>query len=394
MAAQLSKNDAPVTPASPERDASAHLPTARPDLRVAITHDFMETYGGAERVTEELAACFPHAPVYAILGRPAVARRMNVESRFHSMLPPRPALLREYRWLAPAFPLIVDAMRVAEADVLLSSSYAFAHRLRTRNDAPQVCYCHSPLRFAWSMTDSYRSERAGARAPLGLAFDAFAAAMRASDRRSSRRVARYLTQAPYVADQISRFYGRPADVVGAPVDCSKFRPADGDPDDYFLLCGRLIEPYKRVRVAIEAFRRLGRRLVVAGDGPSYRELVEAAPPNVEFTGHLGDEDLIPLMQRCQAAIFPSRDDFGLIPVEVMACGRPVLAYGGGGALYTVLPGVTGELFDEQSSDAVEQAVLRYSPDAYDGAAIRRHALQWDRPRFRERVIDAVESVAP
>jgi glycosyltransferase involved in cell wall biosynthesis len=384
-----------VTPASHDREVPAPLPTARSDLLVAITHDFMETYGGAERVTQELAASFPGAPVYAILGRPSVARRMGVESRFHSLLPPRQALLREYRWLAPAFPLMVDAMRVAEADVLLSSSYAYAHRLRTRNDAPQVCYCHSPLRFAWSMTDSYRSDRAGTRAPLGVAFEAFAAAMRRSDRRSSRRVARYLTQAPYVADQIERFYGRQAEVVGAPVDCSKFRPAgegDGDPDDYFLLCGRLIEPYKRVRVAIEAFRRLGRRLVVAGDGPSYRELVATAPPNVEFTGHLGDEDLVPLMQRCQAAIFPSRDDFGLIPVEVMACGRPVLAYRGGGALYTVVPGVTGELFNEQTSDAVEQAVLEYSPDAYDPAAIREHALRWDRPRFRERVIAAVESV--
>ncbi|MEX2195998.1 MAG: glycosyltransferase [Thermoleophilaceae bacterium] len=359
--------------------------------RVVITHDFMETYGGAERVTQEMALAFPDAPVVALLGRPAVAERMGVAERFHSVLGARPRLLRRYRTLAPVFPALADRVRLPEADVVLSSSYAYAHRFRTPADAPRVCYCHSPLRFAWSMTEGYRDEWAGA-GPAGRAFELFAAAMRGSDRRSAQGVREYLTQSPFTAEQIERFYGRDATVIGAPVDCDLFRP-DGEPGDYFLLCGRLIEPYKKVTVAIEAFRRLGRRLVIAGDGPALESLRATAPANVEFTGHLGDDELVPLMQGCLAAVFPSRDDFGLIPVEVMACGRPVIAYGAGGALHTVVPGRTGVLFGDQTPDALEHAVAEFDPGSFDPAAVRAHAEQWDKRRFRGRLVEAVDRAA-
>lgn len=363
-------------------------------MKVVIAHDFMETYGGAERVTQEMAYAFPDAPVYAILGRPSVAERMGVGDRFRSLIPPRSRLLRSYRLAAPGFPLLLDAMRLPEADVLLTSSYAFALRFRTANDAPQVCFCHSPLRFAWSMTQHYRAERAWGKLS-GAAFDSLAAAIRRSDSRGSARVSRFLTQSPYVAEQIRRFYGRRSDVIGAPVDCDLFRPQpiDSVPDDYFMFCGRLVEPYKRAGAAIEAFRRLPHRLLVVGDGPAFQKLRAAAPPNVEFAGHLADAELVKVMQRCQALVFPSRDDFGLLPVEVMACGRPVLAYVGGGANHTVLGGVTGEFFDEQTPAAIAAAVKRFDPDAYDSRRIRAHATQWDTAIFRERLVAAVEETA-
>lgn len=352
----------------------------------------MEAYGGAERVTAEMARAFPAAPVVAILARRSIAARMGVEERCETILPPRPALLRHYRLLAPVLGAIADAYRLPPADVVLSSSYAFAHRLRSRNDAPRVCYCHSPLRFAWSMTESYREQRA--RNPIsGRAFELLAAAMRRSDRRSAQPVAQYLTQSPFTAEQIERFYGRAAAVIGAPVDCDLFRPGGDPPEDYFLFCGRLIEPYKRVGITIEAFRRLGARLIVAGDGPDFERLAAAAPPNVEFLGHVGDDELVPLMQRCRALVFPSRDDFGLIPVEAMACGRPVIAYAGGGSLYTSLPGVTGEVFAEQTAEAIEAMVRRFQPESYDPGRIREHALQWDSARFRERLVEHVATVA-
>lgn len=360
--------------------------------RVVITHDFMETYGGAERVTAEMARAFPEAPVVAILGRASVAERMGVGGRFRSILPPRPALLRYYRALTPALGAIANASRLPDADVVLSSSYAFAHRLRSRNEAPRVCYCHSPLRFAWSMTESYREQRAG-NPFTRRAFELLAAAMRASDRRSAQPIREYLTQSPFTAEQIEHFYSRPATVIGAPVDCELFRPAGEPPGDYYLFCGRLIEPYKQVGITIEAFRRIGERLVVAGAGPDFERLAASAPSNVEFLGHIADDRLVPLMRRCKALIFPSRDDFGLIPVEAMACGRPVLAYAGGGSLYTSQPGVTGELFDEQTADAIEVAVRRFRPDAYDGERIRAHAMQWDSTRFRERLVEHVAAVA-
>lgn len=352
----------------------------------------METYGGAERVTQEMAKAFPEAPVVALLGRRGVARRMGVEERFHSLLPPRTHVLEHYRLLAPCYGVLADRARLPNADVVLNSTYAFAHRMRSSNDAPRVSYCHSPLRFAWSMTDSYR--RLWAAGHLrGPAFDLLASRLRRSDRRAARGVERYLTQSPFMAEQILRFYGREADVIGAPVDCERFRPSGEAPADYFLFCGRLIEPYKRVGLVIEAFRRLGSRLVVAGDGPAFDELRRAAPANVEFVGQVEDDALVELMQSCRAAVFPSRDDFGLIPVEVMACGRPVLAYAGGGSMHTSVPGVTGERFDQQTVESLEKALRRFEPESYDPGRIREHALKWDSRRFRDRLVRQVVDAA-
>jgi glycosyltransferase involved in cell wall biosynthesis len=361
-------------------------------LRVVIAHDFMETYGGAERVTQELAALYPDAPVYAILGRRQVAERMGVADRFHSLLPEREPLLRHYRALAPGFPRYLDARRLPAADILLTSSYAFAHRLRTVNNAPQVCYLHSPLRFAWSMTDSYQQAWAPGRL-RGAAFGRLAGRMRAGDLDASRRVGVYLTQSDFVADQVRRFYGREAAIVGAPVDCGRFVPSPGPAEDYFLICARLVEPYKRISEVIDAFARLPhRRLVIAGDGPELARLRARAGANVEFRGHVHDGELVDLMQHCRAAIFPSEDDFGLVPVEVMACGRPVLAFGGGGALHTVLAGVTGEHFSDRTPDALARLIDGFEPGRYDPAAIRERALRWESIAFGRSVDEIVRGV--
>ncbi|MBI5103610.1 MAG: glycosyltransferase [Solirubrobacterales bacterium] len=363
------------------------------DPRVVITHDYLETYGGAERVTMEMAAAFPEAPVVSILGRRAVAQRMGIGDRWRSVLPERERLLRQYRGMALVTPAIVDHHRVPEADVVLSSSYAFAHRFGPHDGTARVCYCHSPLRFAWSMTGEYR--RRWARGPLsGAAFGAFAASMRSMDRRAAQRVDVYLTQSPYTAELILEAYGRRAEVIGAPVDCEVFQPAaGGDHGGYALLVGRMVEPYKRFDIVIEAFARTGERLMIAGDGPARAELEAMAPPNATFLGHLEDAALVEAMQRARYVVFPSRDDFGLVPLEAMACGRPVLAYDAGGARHTVVPGVTGERFPEQSADALEEALHAFEPEAYDPGEIRRHAEHWDRRRFRarlrERVLSAV-----
>ncbi len=351
-------------------------------VRVTIAHDFAEAYGGAERILATIASIYPEAGVHAILGRRAVAERMGIAERFHSELPERSALLRHYRLLAPLYPGLVRARRLPDADVLLSSSYAFATAFRTRNDAPQLCYCYSPLRFAWSMTDDY-GEQLGTAA--GLAMRPLAAALRRADRRAARRVTRFIAESDFIAEQIRRFYDRDSVVIRPPVDTNLFAPGKPGHDGYYLFCGRLVEAYKRPSLAVEAFRRLGKRLVVAGDGPALAELRAGAPDNIDFRGHLDDDELIPLMQRCAALVFPSRDDFGLMPVEVMACGRPAIAFAGGGALETVAPGLSGEFFQRQDADSLEAAVASFDPDAYDPAAIREHAEQFGAERFREAI---------
>jgi glycosyltransferase involved in cell wall biosynthesis len=218
-----------------------------------------------------------------------------------------------------------------------------------------------------------------------------AGAMRTADRRAAAGVTTYVANSAWVADQISRFYGRTAEVLHPPVDTELFRPnGDGGHDDYFLISGRLIEPYKRFGMAIDAFRELPRRLLVAGDGPAYAELASRAGRNVEFLGRLDDAELVPVMQRAAATIFPSTDDFGLIPVESMACGRPVLAFAEGGALETVQAGSTGEFFDVPTAAALREAIERFEPDAYDPAAIRAHAEGWSVPRFQETLLGIIE----
>ncbi len=360
--------------------------------RVVITHDFAEVYGGAERVTEVLAEEFPDAQVWTIAGRQPIAERMGIADRWHSLLPENEALLKRFRLLTPAYPALIAARRLPEADVVLSSSYAFAHYMRTKNDAPQVCYCHSPLRFAWSMQDAYQSIWSSNSAG-DVGFRAVAAGMRWTDKRAARRVSRYLTQSPYTANQIERFYGIKPDVIGAPIDCNLFKPSSSPREDFFLIVSRLIEPYKRVGVAVEAFRKLGLPLVVAGGGPAFEELRRNAPPNVTFLGQQDDASVVDLMQRCRALLFPSQDDFGLVPVEAMSCGTPIIAYRGGGATHTVVEGFTGTFFDEQTPGAIEAAVRDFDPESLDTSAIRMHAQQWDVTAFRARVRAAVEEVA-
>jgi glycosyltransferase involved in cell wall biosynthesis len=381
-----------LSPPRPAAEADG-LPTYDGPLRVAIAHDFLLAFGGAERVLAEMADAFPAADIWAFFVDDDVASTVTDRARVHMLLPEARVLTDHHRALTPLYPALVRACRIPDADVLLTSSYAFAHRLRTRNNAPQICFCHSPLRFAWTATEAYEDKWAR-RGATRLAFRAIAAAMRRGDRRAAQRVDRYLGCSEWVRDQIRRFYGIEPQMVTAPVNVDRFRP-DGPPEDYFLLCGRLIEPYKRPTAVVDAFRLLpDSRLIVAGDGPEMDSLRDRAPSNVTFLGYVHDDVLVPLMQRCAATIFPSRDDFGLVPLEVNACGRPVLALAGGGALETVADGRSGTLFSEATPEAIAQAVRGFDPNRFDPAEVRAHASAWDRRKFRSELIEIVERAVP
>lgn len=352
-------------------------------MRVVITHDFAESYGGAERVTQEIAAAFPDAPVVGLAGRPEVTHRMGVADRWTSVLSPRPRVLTHYRALTPFFPALARGTTLPAADVLISSTYAFAHHFELPG-AAHIAYCHSPLRFAWSMTDDYAAHLGPARPVVNL----LAERMRRIDRRAAEKVSRFVTQSPFVATQIRTSYGREAEAIGVPLDTDLFSPAPGGNErgDHFLLCGRLIDPYKKVLATVEAFRRMpDRKLVIVGDGPAFAAARARATPNIELVGPRDDAGVVDAMRRASALLFPSRDDFGLVAVEAMACGTPVLAFAGGGALHTVAPGVSGELFPGQTAEAIQAAVEAFDPERYDPAAIRAHALQWGREAFHARL---------
>jgi glycosyltransferase involved in cell wall biosynthesis len=359
-------------------------------VRVVITHDFYETFGGAERVTAEIAATFPDAPVYAILGRRSVARRMGIENRVHRLLPEYEPLLRHYRMLAPCYPPLVRAARLPEADLLIASTYAYAHAFRTPNRAPILCYCHGPFRHLWSQQEQYASQLPGGAAGR-LAFRAYGAGARVFDRIAAASVTQFVTQSWFTVELIRRIYGRTSEILAPPIDCELFRPSGMPPRGYFLFVGRLVEAYKRPSIVVEAFARMpDKLLLIAGDGPARAELEARATDNVRFLGALRDQELVGVMQNCDAALFPSVDDFGLVPLEVNACGRPVLAYRGGGALQTVRPGVSGDFIERQNVDAVVAAISAFNSDWYETDAIRAHAMQWSASDFRDRLREYAE----
>jgi glycosyltransferase involved in cell wall biosynthesis len=327
--------------------------------------------------------------VYAILGRREVAERMGIADRVVTLLPERDALLRHYRRLAPAYPALVRSFRLPAADIVVASSYAYAHGFQTINCAPVVCYCHGPFRHLWTQRTAYSRHLPGGLAGR-LAFSGYAAAARAADRSAARSVHTYLTQSPFTAETIAHCYRRAAQVVPPPIDCGRFHPSGRPHGEYFLFAGRLVEAYKRPSLVVDAFARMpDLRLLVAGDGPAMGALRRRAPRNVEFLGRLDDDALVAAMQDCAAAVFPSVDDFGLIPLEVNACGRPVLALRAGGARHTVAHGISGEFIEDQSVDAVVRAVRGLDPDRYSPEAVRAHALARDGRSFRDRLRAAV-----
>jgi glycosyltransferase involved in cell wall biosynthesis len=329
--------------------------------------------------------------VYAILGRRSVAERMGIADRVATLLPARGPLLHHYRQLAPMYPALLRSVRVPSADVIVASSYAYAHGFRSVNGAPVVCYCHGPFRHLWTQQEAYARRLPGGRAGR-IAFSRYAALARVADRAAAQSVHTYLTQSPFTAELISRVYGRSAQVIAPPIDCRRFRPSGRPHDGSFLFAGRLVEAYKRPSLVVDAFARMpDLRLRIAGDGPALAALRGRATPNVEFLGLLDDAELVTAMQRCAAAIFPSIDDYGLIPLEVNACGRPVLALRAGGARYTVSPGVSGEFIAQQSVDAVVETIRAFEPGRYDPRAIRGHALAWDGRSFRTHLRAAVRA---
>jgi glycosyltransferase involved in cell wall biosynthesis len=361
-------------------------------LRVALVHDWLTGMRGGERCLEVFCELFPDADLFTLLHVPGsvsavIERRRIVTSFLQSM----PRVRERYRQYLPLFPLAMRGFDFSSYDLVLSSSHAVAKAARRRAGATHVCYCFTPMRYVWDLYDDYF----GAHAPLGvrLAMPPVAAALRRWDRRTSARVDRFVAISKFVAARIRRVWDREADVIYPPVDVSRFTFVEEAPRDYDLVVSALV-PYKRVDLAVAAATRLGRRLLVVGTGPEAARLAAMAGPTVEFLGWRSDEEIARLYARCRAVLFPPREDFGIVPLEAMAAGRPVVAFGVGGATETVVgldaagdAPPTGVLFREQTVDALVEAMttLDRCGDRFDPKAARARAEAFDRPVFRDRI---------
>ncbi len=361
---------------------------------IALVHDYLNQYGGAERVVAAFHRRFPEAPIYTSVYDPA---RMPPEVRSWPVrttwLQGLPGLHRLpwARLLLPLYPLAFESLDLSPYRLVLSSSSAFAKGVVTGPETLHVCYCHTPMRFAWQPARYLARE--GIPAPLQGLLGPILHYLRLWDQVSARRVDRFLCNSRLVARRIRKLYGREATVLPPPVDVERFRPQPRATREAFLVVGRLV-PYRRLDVVVEAFNRLKLPLWIVGEGRDRPRLEALAGPTVRFWGRVDDRTLADLYARTHALIFPGEEDFGLVPLEAMASGRPVLAYGAGGALETVVPGVTGRFFFAQTPEAIVEAVRAFRAEEarYDPVRIRRWAETFALPRFLER-LEAVLAAA-
>jgi glycosyltransferase involved in cell wall biosynthesis len=352
-----------------------------PAMRAVLAHDSVTVYGGGERTLETLFSLFPGAPLFTAVFRPAApladlgARAVHTSFLQRAPLPARA--------LKPLFPLAFAGLRPpADTDLILSSSSGYAKGLRHPR-ALHIAYVHTPIRRAWN--EYHLAARRRPRGPLGVAEAITLRLLRRWDLESMRRVHRLVVNSRNTARQVEQIYGREATVVHPPVRTTFFVPGEAtSPGEYFLVVARL-DPYKRVDLAIAAAGALRRPLIVVGDGVESQRLRRQAGPDVTFLGGVDDVTLRSLYQRCRALVFPGEDDFGIAPVEAQACGRPVVAFAAGGALETVVDGVTGVLFGEQTVPALVAALDRFEQLSFDVERIRRHAVQFDATEFQRRL---------
>jgi glycosyltransferase involved in cell wall biosynthesis len=356
-------------------------------VRLALVHDWLNQMGGAEEVLEALVDTFPQAPIYTSIywreGMPAAYRAWDVRCTWMDRLP---GVYRHHRPYLPFYLLAFSRLDLSSYEVVLSNKSGFCHAART-GDALHVCYCLTPTRYVWDF-DSYVS-RESVPAAAQLLLRPFVNWLRLWDYRAAQRVGRFVAISRAVQGRIRRYYGRESVVIHPPVDTGRFQPSPTR-DGYFLIVSRLL-PYRRIDLAVQAFSQLGIPLFIAGEGRARKALEAAAGPSVAFLGRVPDSDLPDLFARCQAYVVPGEEDFGIAPVEAQAAGRPVVAYGAGGALDTVIEGRTGTFFHEQTAEGLAEAVRGFDPAQYDPQDCRENAERFNAHVFRKSLSQFLET---
>lgn len=357
-------------------------------MRLALVHDWLNQVGGAEDVLTELVALFPGAPLYTSIywreKMPAAWREWPIRTLWLDGLP---GIYRHHQPFLPLYPLAFGGLDLSDCDVVLSNKSGFCHGVRTGSKTLHICYCLAPTRYVWQYDAYVQREQFGR--VLQMAVSPMIKLLRRWDYAAAQRVDHFIAISMDIQARIKRYYGRDSVIIYPPVDAAERFGLSERVEDYFLVVSRLI-PYKRIDLAVEACTQLGLPLIVGGSGRDRARLEALAGPTVEFVGYVPDADLPGLMARCRAFIFPGLEDFGITPVQAQAAGRPVIAYRGGGALDTVVPGVTGEFFDELTVESLVDTLKRFDASDYSPGAIRDHALKFDRAVFGREIRAFVE----
>lgn len=348
-------------------------------MKIALAHDYLIQMGGAERVVEVFHEMFPEAPIYTTVynerGLPATLSAADIRSTWLQRMP---GVKGNFKRMLPLYPLAIRDFDFREFDVVLSSSSAFMKSIQVPKHTFHLCYCHTPMRFAWDY-DSYiaREKRPGV---VKQALRVYMDRLKKWDERTSGNVNQFIANSSIVKERIKKYYNRQSDVIFPPVHTSRFH-STARIGDYYLVVARLVS-YKRIDLAVEAFNQSGLPLLIVGDGPDRKRLAELAKPNVKLLGRLDDAEVTRMMAECRALIFPGEEDFGITPLEVNAAGRPVIAYRAGGALDTIVPGVNGLFFSRQEPEDLIAAVQEAENYPWDVEQIMAHARKFDEEAFK------------
>jgi len=354
-----------------------HFPTTWNNLKPVLSHDWLTGMRGGERVLEILCRAFPDAPIYTLLSNPAAVSDVIRNHPIHtSPLQHIPGISKYYRYFLPFFPKAIESFDVPDADLLISTSHCVAKGIKSRPGMRHLCYCFTPVRYAWFLYDDYFGHN-----PIKKMFlEPPLKRLRKWDHRVSTRVTHFVAISQHVQRRIENCYGRTADVVYPPADTEMFTPSGDKPEDFDLILSALV-PYKRVDLAVRTYARMKRKLKIVGTGTEFDILRSMATSNIEFLGWQSDDAIRELYRACRCLIFPGEEDFGIVPVEVQACGRPVVAYARGGALETVKEGVSGVFFEEQTESSLLAAIEECAQRTWDPTAIRRQAEKFSVQKF-------------
>ncbi|MDP3740474.1 MAG: glycosyltransferase [Hyphomonadaceae bacterium] len=358
--------------------------------KVAIIHYWLVNMRGGEKVLEELCQMFPQADIYTHVYTPSkvsdIIRQHDVHTTFVSRLP---MARKHYRKYLPLMPLALEQLDLSKYDLVISSEAGPAKGVIVRPDALHICYCHSPMRYIWDQFPTYHSS-SGFFTRMLMPW--LASRLRQWDVTSAARVDHFVANSTSVASRINKYWRRDADVVPPPVETARF-DASQPRDDFYLYVGEMV-PYKRADIAINACSMMERRLIVIGDGPDSKRLRKMAGPTIEFLGRVPDDILAEHYARCRALLFPTEEDFGIVPVEAMASGAPVIAFGRGGAKDYVIPGVTGVFFDEQTGAGLVGGIARFEmiEHTFDSARLAEQAAYFHKDLFRKRFGSIVRSL--
>lgn len=355
-------------------------------MRVVFVHDWLIHMRGGEKVLEAFAELFPRAEIYTLFYNRSKLSPVFRSLRIHgSFLHAWPGIQKYYRWLLPLMPFAVKTFKITKADVVISSSHCIAKGVTIPKGALHICYCHTPMRYLWGYEQDYFK---GYPKMIRKLMEGIFRHLRRWDLKSNDTVDLFISNSENVRNRIQKFYHREARVLFPPLDTDQFKP-EGEPKDYYLAVSAFV-PYKKIELVIEAFNTLDRSLLIVGEGPLqnyYRKMCRN--PRIEFLGSVSGDRLRRLYSEARALVFPTDEDFGIVPLEAQACGTPVIAFAKGGALESVQ---TGLFFQSQTPEAVRQAVLDFEKKAWDRGSISEKVQRFGKENFKQQFLSCVEEL--